>query len=253
MELLIGAHNPEGRMSERIHTLEQTINLFDVAIVSVTPVSTPDTAERLTALGIKVIPGSVSPHETQLALLKASCIPVFSIALDKLLHMQDCFPEELEAVSRISPDGFILFGRTERAFNTCPPSWIENEAIANKAMAELIGIPNIDIAPGVFAADRPSVDLLKEKSPLKSWECLIETPADIILAGLPFRYVALEGLEWEDPDRYQTEINEEGFEAWKKRLYDLPVEWEKRRNELKGYLEAMNRFRIKLGLPHKLT
>lgn len=249
MELLIGAHDPEGRMSEQIHTLKRTINLFDAAIVSVTPVSIPNTTVKFRELGVKVISGSVNPHETQLELLKASRMPVFSIALDKLLHMQNHFPEELEAVARISPDGFILFGRTQRAFNTCPLSWTENEAIANKAMAELLGIPGVDIAPGVFAADRPSVDLLKDKSSLPNWQCLIQTPADIVLANLPFRYVALEGLEWEDPDRYQKEIAEEGFEAWKARLYDSPEEWEKRSNELRGYLKAITRFRARLGLP----
>ncbi|GEM_PF-5140620 len=248
MEILIGAHDPEGRMSNQIPILTQTMQLFDGAIASITPVSVPETKDRLTALGVKVIPGSVNPHETQLALLKASSRPVFSIALDRLLHIQNLFPEELEVISRLSPSGFILFGRTERAFNTCPPSWIANEAVANKGMAGLLGLPDIDIAPGVFAADRPSVDLLKEKTPLKNWECLVEMPADIVLAGLPFRYASLEGLEWEDPDRYQKEIQEEGFEAWKTRLYDSPAEWEKRRNELKGYLEAITRFRTRLGL-----
>ncbi len=249
MELLIGAHDPEGRMSDQIPNLERTMQLFDAAIASVTTVSVAETGNKLMELGAKVIPGSTNPHETQLGLLKASVLPAFSIALDKLLHMQRFFPEELEAVSRLSPSGFILFGRTERAFSTCPPSWTVNEARANKLIAELMGLPEIDIAPGVFAADRPSVDLLKEKTPLRNWECLVEMPADIVLAGLPFRYVSLEGLEWEDPDRYQVEIQEEGFEVWKTRLYDSPAEWNKRRNELRGYLEAIRRFRARHGLP----
>ncbi len=249
MELLIGAHDPEGRMNDQISNLRPTLDLFNSTIVSVTPISVPEIAQHFNKMGAKVIPGSVNPHETQLALLKASCMPVFSIALDRLLHMQNCFPEELEAASRISPDGFILFGRTQRAFNTCPPSWTRNEAIANEAMAELLGILGVDIATGVFAADRLSVDLLKEKTPLENWEYLVEMPADIVLAGLPFRYASLEGLEWEDPDRYQKEIQEEGFEAWKARLYDSPAEWKKRRNELSGYLKAISRFRARLGLP----
>lgn len=249
MELLIGAHDPDGRMSNQIQTLGQTVNLFDTATVSVTPNSTLNTTAEFKALRVKVIPGSVNPHETQLALLKASRMPVFSIALDKLLHMQNYFLEELEAVARISPEGFILFGRTERAFNTCPASWTVNEAIANKSMARLLILPEIDIASGVFAADRPSVDLLKGKPPLRSWECLVEMPADIVLAGLPFSYASLEGLEWEDPDRYQKEIQEEGFEAWKARLYDSPEEWEKRENELRGYLDAISRFRTRFEIP----
>lgn len=250
MELLVGAHDPEGRMSSKILLLKQAVPLFDGAIASVTPVSVPQTGEALMSLGFTVIPGSLSPHETQLSLLNASKRPVFSIAMDKLLHMLQCYlPEELEAVSRLEPSGFIMFGRTRRAFETCPKSWTENEAIANELMAKILGLPEVDIAPGVFAADRPSVDLLKEKSPLKSWECLVEMPADIVLAGLPFRYASLEGLEWEDPDRYQKEIQEEGFEAWRTRLYDSPTEWAKRRNELRGYLDAINRFRDRLELP----
>lgn len=116
-------------------------------------------------------------------------------------------------------------------------------------MAVLTGIPDIDICVGHFATDRETAEMLSKRPILPDWECLVEMPADAILAGRQFKYVALECLEWEDPDRYQKEIQEEGFEAWKKRLYDSSVEWTKRRNELRGYLDAINRFRERLGLP----
>lgn len=248
MEILIGAHDPEGRMTEQIRFLKPALKLFDSTIAAVTPSSAPDTQVKLRGLGIEVLEGSSLLHETKLVMLRGSRASVFCTELDKLLHFQRFFPEELEAISRLNPEGFTLFGRTSKAFDTYPDSWKVNENIANRAMAETIGMPEIDVAISDFLADKPVVDLLKSRPALPGCECCIEMPADVILAGYTFKSVSLDAFEWEDPDRYQEEIQREGYENWKRRLYDSPEEWEKRRNQLKDYLTALTRFRARLGL-----
>lgn len=249
MELLIGAHDPEGRMTKQIEYLKPTLQLFDSTIAAITPSSVPEVQIKLGQIGIDIVEGSSLLHETKLVMLESSRSSVFCTELDKLLHFQMFFPDELEAISRMDPVGFTLFGRTQRAFDTYPDSCKVNESIANRAMVETVGIPDIDIAVGDFIADRLAVDLLKNKPALEGCECCVEMPADVILAGLTFRYVSLDVFEWEDPDRYQEEIQREGFENWKRRLYDSWEEWQKRRDQLKDYLTALGRFRARLGLP----
>src|SRR5688572_25954697 len=103
MELLIGAHDPGGRKFDQVPTLKPTLELFSSAIVSVTPTSVTGVARNFERFGVPVIEGSQNPHETQLELLNASSENIFSIALDRLLHMQSKYPNELKMASKLDP------------------------------------------------------------------------------------------------------------------------------------------------------
>jgi len=50
-------------------------------------------------------------------------------------------------------------------------------------------------------------------------------------------YIEVEGLEWETPDRYQQEITQAGYDAWKE-SYQNVQEWRKRNLMLRDMIEA---------------
>lgn len=92
MELLIGAHDPEGRMVNQLSILEATIKLFSSTIAAVTPSSSVELGTTLQNMGVSVIEGSRSPHETELNLLRCVKSGAAFVTMDKLLHMQRNFP-----------------------------------------------------------------------------------------------------------------------------------------------------------------
>lgn len=246
MELLIGAHDPEGRMISQIPRLKTVMNLFTSTKVAITPATVSGIKQQFKKMGVEVLSGSQNPHETKLLLLQAAKSNVFCTELDKLLHLQMVAPEELEIIASFPVEGFILLGRTKIAFDSYPESWQVYESQANTEIAKLINAPGIDIGVTDFVAAKTTVDLLKNQLALPGWQCAVEMPATVILAGHHFSYKNLDGYSWEDPDRYQAEIAQEGFESWRQRIYDSEDQWKQRKTELKDYLEAISRFKAKL-------
>lgn len=246
MELLIGAHDPEGRMSRKIPQLKQAMNLFTATRVAITPRSVSEIRDQFSGLGARIYPGSTQPHETKLALLKVAENGVYCTDLDKILHMLQENPDELEKIAQMSVDGYCIFGRTDRAFETYPDSWKTNEAKANTEMARVLNTPRIDIAVVNFAADKDTVDLLKNQSVRPGWQCAVTMPLDALTAGHRVGYMEFDGYSWEDPDRYREEIERDGFETWKKNNYDSKSQWDQRRRELKDYLSAIHEYEPKL-------
>jgi hypothetical protein len=52
------------------------------------------------------------------------------------------------------------------------------------------------------------------------------------------KYIEVEGLEWETPDRFESEISEFGFDEWLNR-FQSPTEWQKRVGFVQDGLDEM--------------
>lgn len=108
-------------------------------------------------------------------------------------------------------------------------------------MAKLLAIKDIDVCAGPFLADLDTVNFLKTKSPSTGWACLAQDPLIIKNSGRKVSFIPFDGLEWEDPDRFQPEINSLGYDLWLNKYYNCETEWTKRRQAMNDMLTFISK------------
>lgn len=71
---------------------------------------------------------------------------------DRIITWIKLYPDELSQITRNSYKSlnkdYILIGRTEKSFNTHPPSWKDTELVTNKIAALTFNIKNLDVTAG---------------------------------------------------------------------------------------------------------
>lgn len=146
---------------------------------------------------------------------------------DRILHWVSSYPEELKNLLKKPPlADYLVLGRTKRAFATHPLSWRLTEKIDNTLISKALGF-EVDICAGSAVLNQKSARTVLANSKESGFSILAEWPLLVQKAGLKVSYSAVEGYEWEDPDRFQKEIKEGGYQEWLK-TYDHPDEWRKR-------------------------
>lgn len=146
---------------------------------------------------------------------------------DRILHWASSYPNELKKTLKKTPTAdYVILGRTKRAFATHPLSWQLTEKINNTLLSKVLGV-KVDIGAGSAILNKKAAKIILTKSSELSFSILAEWPLLIKKAGLKVGYLAIEGQEWEDPDRFQKEIKKIGYKNWLE-AYDRPYEWQKR-------------------------
>lgn len=166
---------------------------------------------------------------TQTGATSPETATLFHIDFDRLLHWQSAYPEELRDVLATAPEAeFLHVGRTSRAYRTHPATQTSTERIVNEVCSRFLAFdPPRDILSVCW---RFSPRLAREVLALDlttSTGFYAEWPVVLYQRARASRYVEVEGHEWETPDRFQAEIEAEGYEAWARR-FQSPAEWEKR-------------------------
>lgn len=237
-------HDPKATLSKEIDNSEELWNIFENRIAVYTPFTSSNMAESLEKAGFSVSKGSEEQVFTyrkalDLALEKASD-RILYVDLDRLIHWDLKYPKELrKVVGEIQNAEFILIGRTERAFETHPTTQRKTERIANLLGSALLNFDETkDILSSTWAfAPRIGEDLL-EANIENSSGFYCEWPVRAWKIAENKRYIEVEGLEWETPDKYRRKIKEIGYDTWLNN-FQSPEEWEERVNLLENIIVSL--------------
>lgn len=212
--------------------------LFLEKIVCCTPTTRIEVKELLKREGFKVFVG-ISDGQVgnyKLAIKNAlDCIKnsdfqkIFYIDFDRLIHWINTYPDELSNIltNNLSVE-YLHFGRTPRAFKTHPPTQTETERIINEFGSKILNFSDIKdlisvcfiiskkMGEQILRMENKTVTGFYSSWPIKLWS-IAESK----------KYVEVEGLEWETPDQFETEIKEMGYKNWLMK-FQSANEWKKR-------------------------
>ena len=97
--------------------------------------------------------------------------------------------------------------------------WLPSQPRADKS---------VDVTAGACFLSKLAREVILKDSKEKGFGVCQEWPWLVKKAGLSWSYIAVDGYEWEDPDRYKREIDLEGYDSWLKKNYLTEDEWLKR-------------------------
>ncbi len=216
------------------------------SVIAITPETTFQIYELVRKLGFKTIEGGPYGFGRLSALkesLKDSLSQYFMVCdFDKMLHWIKTKPEEFIKTLELEPKNDVtVISRSPIALETYPKAWIETEQIASKILDKVIG-QYVDIMNGPYILNRNAAEFIAAHSietgvgSCTEW-CLLAKQANLSIDNLP-----VNGLTWEDPDRYTHLINTyNSFDEWKEKTFDSLYEWRKRVEFLHKQVQVMIR------------
>ena len=168
---------------------------------------------------------------------------IFYIDFDRLLHWLHSYPGELKDVLLEHGDlNYLQVERSPRAFETHPETQKRTETIVNEMGSKILGFQEtIDLISVCFLLHGDMVHKLLQTEDhtdvgfYGAWPLLFHgwtSPTNR-------SHVKTEGLEWETPDRFTEEIEEEGFQSWNQK-FQSRKEWKKRVRYLHECLKEMS-------------
>jgi hypothetical protein len=234
--LLAPIHNPDNLLLAPLEKgLPALLPLYEHLIFAVSKETTEETVSLLKKPPQVIIVESNGYFVgARNALQKALGYPgaYHWVDADRILHWISAFPDELKAILISAPQwAYTILGRTARAKSTHPQSWIHCEFPCNRLAGRKFGLDDLDVCVANVLLSRRALELIAKHSTSRNWGILTEWPLIIqrFLGRNELGYVAVEGNEWEDPDRYAAEIqNAGGLDKWNARQYDNESEWLKR-------------------------
>ena len=232
-------HDPYFRLKSLLATaLPMIKEIFSQKIVYCTP-STKDAAyEFLTNEGFQVIISeSIKQVENYKKSIKiavdyvenSQVQKIFYIDFDRLIHWINSYPDEFYNLFKSNSDvDYLHIGRTSRAFKTHPATQKETEKIINDLSSKTLGFKEtIDIISVCYLFTRELGERIIEFKDTTTTGFYCVWPIIFWKLALKTRYIEVEGLEWESPDRFQPEISKVGYNEWL-REFQSPEEWKKR-------------------------
>lgn len=232
-------HDPEFRLkSQLISALPKIKSIFSKLTVCCTPVTPEEVSNFLTQEDFKVVLGprmvQVDNYKEAVKLALDNVVSpenekIFYVDFDRLIHWINAYPNELTNTLRENSDvDYLHIGRTKRAFNSHPLTQKETEIMVNEIGSKILGFSETKdfISVSFLFTKDLGEKILKIKNSTKTGFYGI-WPIIFWSSTIRKRYVENEGLEWETPDQFSTEISSIGYEEWLKR-FQTPNEWNKR-------------------------
>jgi hypothetical protein len=216
------------------------------SIVAVTPETTIKVYELVKNLGFKIIEGGPYGYARIAALresLKLNDSEHFFVCdFDKMLHWLTSNREEFLSVMRSVPkEDLTVVARGPHALATYPKSWVETEQIAAKILAKVIG-QEVDLMNGPYILNKKAAEIIVSSSVETGVGSCAEWCILAKQGGLSIGNMEVEGLTWEDPDRYTSSIAKyTNLEDWKEATFDSLYEWRKRVEFLHKQVQVMIR------------
>lgn len=242
-------HDPEGKLLELLQ--EQGGALLKLykgnAFISISAKTNPAIISLLQKQGFHIRKQTKTENPSvganYLAVLrmvtKTSNKHIHLVDFDRALHWTKRFPRELRDAIEILPsyNGYVSFVRTPRAFQSHPQTQRTTETIINTIASEVAGV-TVDIMSGSFGFHKTLAQKIIKEAKRKDYGIYAET----LLIALRHRYliatIEVEGLEWETPDQFKENIQQEGYTAWLHEFESLP-EWKKRVSLLEKSAEVL--------------
>ena len=244
-------HDPQFRLKSLLVTALPTIKeLFSQVIIFLTPLTNSTASAFLTNEGFQVI---ISESMKQVEIYKKSIKiaidyvenpqiqRIFYIDFDRLIHWINSYPDELKNIVENNSDvHYLHIARTSRAFETHPSTQKETEKIINALSSKTLGFKEtIDVISVCFLFTKELGErILEFNNPTKTGFYGI-WPIIFWKFATKNRYIEVEGLEWETPDRFQPEISKVGYDEWLKK-FQSPEEWKKRVQFIQDTIEELS-------------
>ncbi|MCX6653670.1 MAG: hypothetical protein NTY03_00965 [Candidatus Bathyarchaeota archaeon] len=119
---------------------------------------------------------------------------------------------------------------------THPETQVCTEKIGNMVASKTLGFAETrDILGTTWILAPEMASLILKREPLNKFGFYTDWPMTFWRSAKNPLYLEREGLEWETPDRYQDEINSQGFQKWIAG-YQTVQEWRKRVDMLKDFI-----------------
>lgn len=241
-------HDLENRLDDMITRYGKVIrDTFESSYVVVTPTTHRNIVNILKNLRFKTLTGPKSiPDTYRKALEKAitkNTSKIFYCDFDRLLHWAKTYPNEMKKIPNLSPDNdFLLIGRTSRALLTHPKTQTMTESIANHVASKLLRFEDTrDIISACWRLTPRIAKRLLQLTTENTYGFYCEWPIIAQKISKNPEYIEVEGLEWETPDRYQKEIEEESYKKWLQKFQTLD-EWKRRMKILTDIIESISKY-----------
>jgi len=241
-------HDPENRLNESLVKYGPLIKqIFKISCVIFTPLTSPKIIETLKNLKFETSRGAKNNFDTYKKALKQALNHdqelIFYCDFDRILHWAKTYPDELKNTMNSYLDhDFLLLGRTFRAFKTHPKTQIMTEEIANQIASKASGFKiTTDIISACWRFTPGLAEQLLQLKIDNTYGFYCEWPIVAWKQARNPKYLEVEGLEWETPDRYQKEIKDKGYTRWLQD-FQTPEEWEKRVEILKDLIQSICKY-----------
>jgi hypothetical protein len=238
VHLVATVHDPQDRLAAPTRQyLPALLDLYCGVILLCSQATSPQAVTLLRDLGATVACDDDEPdghfyigHKRRQALrlgLAAGAEYLHLCDFDRALHWTAIYPDELgQTVVAIPGYDLLILGRTRRAFETHPSYQTRTEALANHVFGLAYG-QEMDVTSGSRALSYRAAEHLVTHSQERGvgvdaeWPLLLRS-----LGGMKIGYRTCEGLEFETPDRYGTEIEAAGgLLAWTVAMNAAPQRW----------------------------
>ncbi len=241
-------HDPENRLNELAINYGPIIKqMFKTSHVIVTPLTNPKIIKTLKNLEFETSMGYKNTFDTYKKALKSALNSnqelIFYCDFDRILHWAKTHPNELKNILNSYLDyDFLLLARTSRAFNTHPKTQIKTEEIINQIASKASGFTiTKDIISACWRFTPRLVEKLLQLQIENTNGFYCEWPIVAWRQAQNPKYLEVEGLEWETPDRYPKEIKDKGYKRWLQE-FQTPQEWEKRIKILKDAIQSISTY-----------
>jgi hypothetical protein len=206
--LITTLHDSTGWSLESIKTFSEFFkDIYERLIVVATEGTNPTVIEALqnsgwiiislrSRVGVEHI--SDSRRRVLRAGLESGSDYMHLVDMDRVLHWAQRFPDELrEVAGRIPRHGFLIIGRTRRAFLTHPRNQTETEVLANKVFSLIYG-REVDITAASRGISKEAAETILRYSRGRFFDTDSEWPTILLSKSkVEITYIETEGLEWE--------------------------------------------------------
>lgn len=248
-------HEPQGRLDTTAQRWLPTLSEYYAAMVVVITPDTPSgTREMFAAAGVQVVSGAADwpvGHRYLGLWRRAAVEAALRVApaagfihfcdFDRLLHWVEYHGDELaQTIERITAYDFTVLGRTPRAFATHARVQRDTEAIINDVFATVSG-RSWDVTAAARGLSYRAAALLGAECGDESIGTDCSWPLFMLgRPGFTTGYLAVEGLEFETPDRFGPEIAAAGgLAAWLNRIDGDAGQWAYRLDLARVEVEAI--------------
>jgi hypothetical protein len=246
-------HDAKDRMYDQIVQALPTLRrLFDAIAVQASPAAPPRSLAALADAGARIgqddrgQPGGAAQlgriRRAALALaLQHQTASLLYFDFDSMLHWMQRYPDELAAVlARIPEHDMTIIGRSQRALDSHPHNQRETEVFVNRAFAHLSGY-TWDVMRSGRGLSRRAAEAIVAGCAEDGISTDVVWPLFLLQKGnFSIDGIAVEGTEFETPDRYGPEIAAAGgYALWLRQIDGDPRRWAHRLDLARIHVEAM--------------